>query len=631
MLPKTKPGLVPIGGGFYATPNRPQPPNYRNPFSRRPLAIEFRPVLDECNFGVEFNGVMAFMRLPAFQLVYRKQSPECNPTPEMYEEPQSVPPGQTHIMGKVRGVLINLRNYRRTKIHDATGHTNTPATNSVGTTSTLTQSLVGIGHINGLRYVNIRSTSTSMTRSFGKITGSSVSNAIITITADNSESWQSWVLSPGSTGSNPGVWHRVMNSDQTHLYTVYTPGNIWFANYYRNFIDIDFWGSESSVFDSRYYIFIPLGDIVLPPPPPPKIKEMEKCCRETLALLRVINKKIGTLPTEIPNGDKKPIKVNSLSELHLIEMTRFEEKIGSLPIELVDEKDKEKKKKINSLVQLHIEQFGRIQHISNKIGDLPAKVPDLITKESPSEIEIESLGELLLWQIKQLDATMGKFPIKIKIRDTDSTKEGDQSQEITVPNAAEAISELLGLALTIKRDTHANVVLGMKILPQAGMATKLAQMGLDVGLACAEFLGFSLIQKKKKIPLLFTPGATDLDDLLKEKEVEYLCYENVEKTDLMDHIRKILEMVARWTAQNWRRVDFRDPGSSVLANLYGGIDGMRKGKKENEQEDFDNFTEQAEKGFINTVGISDTENPWGDDFDARPRIREIGEDKIKEQ
>ena len=323
---------------------------------------------------------------------------------------------------------------------------------------------------------------------------------------------------------------------------------------------------------------------------------MEKCCRETLALLRVINKKLG-----------------------------------SLPIELVDEKDKEKKKKINSLVQLNIEQFGEIQHISTKIGDLPAKVPDLITKESPSEIEIESLGELLLWQIKQLDATMGKFPIKIKIRDTDSTKEGDQSQEITVPNTAEAISELLGLALTIKRDTHANVVLGMKILPQAGMATKLAQMGLDVGLACAEFLGFSLIQKKKKIPLLFTPGATDLDDLLKEKEVEYLCYENVEKTDLMDHIRKILEMVARWTAQNWRRVDFRDPGSSVLANLYGGIDGMKKGKKENEQEDFDNFTEQAEKGFINTIGISDTENPWGDDFDARPRIREIGEDKIKEQ
>jgi hypothetical protein len=189
----------------------------------------------------------------------------------------------------------------------------------------------------------------------------------------------------------------------------------------------------------------------------------------------------------------------------------------------------------------------------------------------------------------------------------------------------------LGLALTIKRDTHANVVLGMKILPQAGMATKLAQMGLDVALACAEFLGFSLVQRKKTIPLLFTPGATNLDTLLKEKEVEYLCYENAEKTDLMDHIRKILEMVARWTAQNWRRVDFRNPGSSVLQNLYGGIDGMRKRKNGNEQEDFDVFTEQAENGFINVVGISDTENPWGDEFDARPRIREIGEDKIKEQ
>lgn len=595
MLPKTKPGLVPIGGGFYATPNRPQPPNYRNPFSRRPLAIEFRPVLDECNFGVEFNGVIMFMRLPAFQLVYRKQSPECNPTPEMYAEPQSVPPGENHIMGNGRGLLIALRNYRRTVIHDATGHIYTPATNSVGSTTTISQSFTGTGRINGNRYVDLQTTTTSRTMNFGISTGSSISDGIMRIIFDSSETTRYWILNPGA-GLYADFWYRVMDSSETYIYTVRTSKDSWHGSYIRNFIDIDFWGSESSVSDSRYYIFIPLGDILLPPPPPPKFKEMEKCCRETLALLRVINKKLG-----------------------------------SLPIELVDEKDKEKKKKINSLVQLHIEQFGKIQHISTKIGDLPAKVPDLITKESPSEIEIESLGELLLWQIKQLDATMGKFPIKIKIRDTDSTKEGDQSQEITVPNTAEAISELLGLALTIKRDTHANVVLGMKILPQAGMATKLAQMGLDVGLACAEFLGFSLIQKKKKIPLLFTPGATDLDDLLKEKEVEYLCYENVEKTDLMDHIRKILEMVARWTAQNWRRVDFRDPGSSVLANLYGGIDGMRKGKKENEQEDFDNFTEQAEKGFINTVGISDTENPWGDDFDARPRIREIGEDKIKEQ
>jgi hypothetical protein len=463
---------------------------------------------------------------------------------------------------------------------------------------------------------------------FGNITESTFSDGIIRIGFDNSESTESWFPIPGSTKYYNGVWHKAMGSDTVHLYTVRSSS---YGSYNYNNIETDWWGHKRSVSSSRYYIFVPLGNIPLPPPPPPKFKEMEKCCRETLALLRVINKKLGNLPTEIPNGDKKPIKVNSLTDLHLIGMDRIEKKIGYLPIELVDEKDKEKKKKINSLVQLHIEQLGEFKKINTKLGDLPAEVPDLITKEEPVILEIESLGELLLWQIKQLDALMGKFPITIKIKDTDSTKEGNQAQEITVPNAAEAITELLGLALSIKRDTHANVVLGMKILPQAGMATKLAQMGLDVALACAEFLGFSLVQRKKTIPLLFTPGATNLDILLKEEEVEYLGYENAEKTDLMDHLRKVLEMVARWTAQNWRRVDFRDPRSSVLANLYGGIDGMRKGKNGNEQEDFDVFTEQAENGFINVVGISDTENPWGDQFDARPRIREIGEDKIKEQ
>jgi hypothetical protein len=381
-----------------------------------------------------------------------------------------------------------------------------------------------------------------------------------------------------------------MHSDDVNAYITQNPSGS------RTTVTTDWWGNINSSSGSQYYVFVPIEAILPPPPPPPKFKEMEKCCRETLALLRVINKKLG-----------------------------------NLPIELVDEKDRTKKKKINSLVELHVEQLGKFKKIDTKLGDLPARVPDLITKEEPSEIEIESLGELLLWQIKQLDAIMGKFPITIKIKDTDSTKEGDQEEEITVPNAAEAINELLGLALTIKRDTHANVVLGMKILPQVGMTTKIAQMALDVALACAEFLGFSLTQKKKKMPMLFTPGATDLDKLLTEKEVEYLCYENAEKTDLMDHIRKILEMVARWTAQNWRKVDLRNPGSSVLTNLYGGIEGMRKGQQENGQIDFDTFTEQAEKGFTNIVGISDEKHPWGDDFASRPRIREIGEDKVKEQ
>ena len=331
MLPKTKPGLVPIGGGFYATPNRPQSPNYRNPFSRRPLAIEFRPVLDECNFGVEFNGVIMFMRLPAFQLVYRKQSQECNPTPEMYAEPQSAPPGENYIMGNGRGLLIALKNRTSEVIRSRPTLPDEPPLNTVGTKDTITQSFVGTGRINGNRYVDLQTTTTSRTMSFGKITGSLISDGIMRIIFDSSETTRYWILNPGA-GLYTDFWYRVMNSSETYIYTVRTSKDSWHGSYIRNFIDIDFWGSESSVSDSRYYIFIPLGDILLPPPPPPKFKEMEKCCRETLALLRVINKKLG-----------------------------------SLPIELVDEKDKEKKIKINSLVQLHIEQFGRIQHISTKI------------------------------------------------------------------------------------------------------------------------------------------------------------------------------------------------------------------------------------------------------------------------
>lgn len=100
-----QPGLVPIGNTpFYATPNEPIDPRdcarYSNsPWCGRPgfRPTKFMPIFniveDECNIGIEISPTLGYVALPDFQLVYRKDKPECRiPPPIEYPIPPEFPP-----------------------------------------------------------------------------------------------------------------------------------------------------------------------------------------------------------------------------------------------------------------------------------------------------------------------------------------------------------------------------------------------------------------------------------------------------------------------------------------------------------------------------------------------------------
>ncbi|QKQ76454.1 hypothetical protein [Nostoc sp. TCL240-02] len=261
-----------------------------------------------------------------------------------------------------------------------------------------------------------------------------------------------------------------------------------------------------------------------------------------------------------------------------------------------------------------------------RVGSLPASVPDNFAKQNPSYINIESLAELMLWQMQQLDALLGAFPIEIKVEDTDLTKDGDQTETISLPNVAEGLAELLGLLITTKRDTQATLITAIKAMAEAGMAKQLGVKTLDVTLANAEFLGYKLEQKEKEIPSLFTPNGQNITETLKEKNIKIVTYENTDKNDLQDDLKILKTMAARWNAQNWRSLT-GDIVEDLKQKLLGNPDAISANHKENEQGSFNDFTEQAERGFIEVSGITDTINPWGRPYDQRPKIREIGTEK----
>lgn len=302
--------------------------------------------------------------------------------------------------------------------------------------------------------------------------------------------------------------------------------------------------------------------------------------------------------------------------------------IGCKPNEWFDPPPPKKKEECNCMGCCPdvSNQDALLRLILKRIGSLPANVPDNFTKQNPTYLNVESLAELLLWQMQQLDALMGAYPIKIEIEDTDSVQEGNQTQKLELPNQAEVLAELLGLLITVKRDTHATLVTAIKAMGEAGMTKNLATQTLDVVLGNAEFLGYKLEQVKRKIPSLFTPNGANLTETLKEKEVEIISYENTDKKDLQDDLQFLKTMAARWNAQNWRQVP-GDPVESLKQTLFGNTDALKETHKENEQGDFNDFTEQCERGFIEVSGITDTVNPWGRPYKERPKIREIGTEK----
>lgn len=261
-------------------------------------------------------------------------------------------------------------------------------------------------------------------------------------------------------------------------------------------------------------------------------------------------------------------------------------------------------------------------------GNFPARVPDLFTKQNPQMIKKESLLEVLLWQTKQLDALLGNYPIKVEIEDSDLTQAGNQGKKIELPNIAETLAEILGLLLVMQTESSANLDISFKALAEAGQAKKAATIASEFSGANAEFLGYKLEQKKKKMKMLFDPTKEKLDEALVPTEMEYIGYENTDRSDFNDYLRRLLEAAAIIKAVHFVKV--KDAG-----DLYRrmGIDVAALENKfdENKQEDFDVFTEQAEQGFTNVAGSSTPpETPYGRPWEQRPKIKEIGQNKTSE-
>lgn len=278
--------------------------------------------------------------------------------------------------------------------------------------------------------------------------------------------------------------------------------------------------------------------------------------------------------------------------------------------------------------------------IARRLGtdQFPAKVPkSLLADRGNGTEKIESLTALTGWFITQVDALVGQFPIEIEIEDTDPTQEGNQSKKLKLTNLAETLAELMGTLINTSINSDTLVNIGIRTLTEAGAAKNAAIVAQDVARANAEFLDYEQEEISRKIPCAFTPGKTELDDILQESEQTIRSYENVDKQQLKDYLTELLQMAAIIRAVHWRQLDhsqgnYKQQIKSLLKNLVdlseNELSRSDDGKpvQTKPESDFDTFVEKAERGFIDESGIQDGQNPYQRPLEQRPRIREIGKE-----
>ncbi|MBD2303771.1 hypothetical protein [Nostoc sp. FACHB-190] len=578
------PGLEPVGGGFYATPDQPVSPfdcsrwpdsPYcgGNPFTRDFVDFGLSKIQDECNIGVQFAPSLGFIKLPIYQFVYRFPGdcrlPPPPRKPERNEVVPTIPPKNICEGDDFLGLLLMKESISR----ELYWVPNTQKNEFSGERTTIYQTVLikasrgqGETFFDPLlrREVSVRA----------KITlGISFSYYDDFEDIDYENSWEEdFIITSQGVGSGNYAGNYLRFQVSSEL------GRVYYS--YGDFVEgCNRWGSRN-IYENRQSEEIEIVEFRVPyifcenTPNPPPPKDCECMCR--------------------CNNDSNN------------------------------------------------DQLLRL--ILKRIGPLPASVPNSLVKKNSGTRQIESLAQYIAYSVIQTNAQFGQFPQEIKIQDADLTQEGDQQQTVTMPNLAESIAEIVGLLLVLRSESAANLVATVNAMIEAGSAKQSAILASDYGAANAEFLGYKGKQIERQVPFTFIPGETQLDKMLKPGEQKVKGWENDDKNDLNDLIAPILEMAAMYRAANFRNIGTSSPLEKIKDVLKGAVklsDAVDTFVKTPpppdpnnpdapppppKKSDWDEFVESAETGFISKPGITDNLHPYDRPLEQRPKIREFGTD-----
>jgi hypothetical protein len=276
----------------------------------------------------------------------------------------------------------------------------------------------------------------------------------------------------------------------------------------------------------------------------------------------------------------------------------------------------------NQLRDTNDDLLAELEKIKRAIGvhGLPASVPDIIAKQNPAQKNIESLAELHLWQVEQLDSVLGRWPQEIPIPTPTGTV------NVGMPNVSETMAEMIGM-LVSQQVTAAQILnTSSRTLAQAGSATQQAFQAQMMAKANAEFLGYENRPVPVEMPLSYTPGENLFEGFLSESYQKVRSIENTDSQDLKSVLAELLHAAAIIRAVYWRKLDPRsDLRRQIEENLRAQsqfVDDEQERGSTNSA--WEAYLRQVEEGFRASTG--DT-SPYNRNPNEGPQIRDIGTDE----
>lgn len=638
-------GLTPIGDtGLYITPDEPADPRDcdrypssiycgENPFTKTPVGIEPEIVLNSCDIGIKLTPTFGFITLPEFNLVYRK--PECRKKPP---EKKLAPEFSLHpyipgcfgsIDQRVMAIVCPIRSY--SYLSDFAGEDESPI--EIERTDTIEVLNYEYPYTGSPQYCYVPngfyyhdspwSYNTVLEKPLMylkvKITTNIKSNDRYKEVLDARFRVYGYFY-PGiqqPSYSNTAIVDLYL-SEQTLVQLGTSITSLTVNRHVINPLFRDLTVSERTNFGTGLFIFIGGCDRVA------NQIEAISAGRQYISnnqtypkyeefTYETIYKYLDD--TELPPPKEKccmkccPPPDDTLTKLLLKEVIKLSEKVKKLSdVVGVDEYPAE----LPSSLISKDEGF-----LGNLIPNAPKKIPNLT--------------QFLAWYVERFDEIMGQWEIPIEVKDSDPTKPGDQPVGFKLPNMAEAIAEMFGLMLQTSVNSQILVNMNTRATLEIGQNKQQIFKTYMLALAIADHMGFDYKEVKHKLPMLFNINEEELDKLLKESELEVTAVEYTDSADLKAVSAELLQAAAIIRAVHFRKFDPKGDIKQGVVDLIKGL--VATGDRINDQQpndkgedNFDQFLENAEKGFTTSPGITDPDHPYGRDYKERPKIREIGKD-----
>ncbi|MBW4420144.1 MAG: hypothetical protein KME13_13075 [Myxacorys californica WJT36-NPBG1] len=232
---------------------------------------------------------------------------------------------------------------------------------------------------------------------------------------------------------------------------------------------------------------------------------------------------------------------------------------------------------------------------------LPATVPTKIhlkQDETETTEKIDTLVDFQNWQFKQLDSALGYYPLNIKYKDATGTE-----KLIEIENLSEAISEIVGLLLSLDSDTDLISEVAIKNVGETVQNKAQISLAVDYLRAISDFLGFKFETGSKKLQLPIDPRSKSVKGFLEKSEVDIqsIVLKESDDNDIISKLNQLLIVTGMTRAAVTKKA------------LAGKLDGDKiKEEIAESDDDWDKFIQ-----YLNEIPAG-LKNPG----DATPKARD---------